>query len=60
MAAKDQEIRHLQDQIDSFKREYEKIYGTKMENMAELQVYNSLIVPEIQRMRRLVALQNYM
>ena len=56
MAAKDQEIRHLQDQIDSFKREYEKIYGTKMENMAELQVYNSLIVPEIQRMRRLVAL----
>ena len=54
MAGKDQEILYLKQEIESIKRQYEEIYGTKLEDLAEVRVYSGLIVPEIQRMRRLV------
>ena len=52
MAGKDQEILYLQQQIKNIKRQSEEIYGTKLEDLAEVRVYSGLIVPEIQRMRR--------
>ena len=55
MAGKDQEILYLKQEIESIKRQYEEIYGTKLEDLAEVRVYSGLIVPEIQRMRRLVS-----
>ena len=54
MAGKDQEILYLKQEIENIKRQYEEIYGTKLEDLAEVRVYSGLIVPEIQRMRRSV------
>ena len=54
MAGKDQEILYLKQENESTKRRYEEIYGTKLEDLAEVRVYSGLIVPEIQRMRRSV------
>ena len=52
LAGKDQEILFLQQENERTKREYEKMFGIKREEMAEVRVYSGLIVPEIQRMRR--------
>ena len=54
LAGKDQEILYLKQENESTKRRYEEIYGTKLEDLAEVRVYSGLIVPEIQRMRRSV------
>ena len=54
LAGKDQEILYLKQEIENIKRQYEEIYGTKLEDLAEVRVYSGLIVPEIQRMRRSV------
>ena len=54
LAGKDQEILFLQQENERTKREYEKMFGIKREEMAEVRVYSGLIVPEIQRMRRSV------
>ena len=54
LAGKDQEILYLKQENESTKRRYEEIYGTKLEDLAEVRVYSGLIVPEIQRIRRSV------
>jgi len=51
IAGKDQEIAYLKQEIQNIKRQYEDIYGTKLEDLAEVKVYSGLIVPELQRMR---------
>ena len=43
---------YLQQEIVNIKRQYEEIYGTKLEDLAEVKVYSGLIVPELQRMRQ--------
>ena len=52
IAGRDQEILYLQQEIVNIKRQYEEIYGTKLEDLAEVKVYSGLIVPELQRMRQ--------
>ena len=34
------------------KRQYEEIYGTKLEDLAEVRIYSGLIVPEIARLTK--------
>merc|ERR1712003_179065 len=51
IAGKDQEIAFLKQEILNVKRQYEEIYGTKLEDLAEVKVYNGLLVPELKRIR---------
>merc|ERR1711868_179044 len=51
IAGKDQEIAFLKQEILNVKKQYEEIYGTKLEDLAEVKVYSGLIVPELKRMR---------
>ena len=39
-------------EILNVKRQYEEIYGTKLEDLAEVKVYNGLLVPELKRIRQ--------
>merc|ERR1712152_47774 len=52
LAGKEQEIAFLKQEIIEIKKKYEDIYGTKLEDLAEVKVYSGLIVPEIERIRR--------
>merc|ERR1712241_397719 len=52
LAGKEQEIAFLEQEIIEIKKKYEDIYGTKLEDLAEVKVYSGLIVPEIKRIRR--------
>merc|ERR1719397_265091 len=52
MAAKDKEIEDLKYRVVEVQRQYEEIYGTKLEDLQEVKVYSGIIMPEIQRMTR--------
>jgi len=52
MAAKDKEIEDLKRRVIEVQRQYEEIYGTKLEDLQEVKVYSGIIMPEIQRMTR--------
>ena len=52
LAGKDREIEYLKKDIVEIRRKYEEIYGTKLEDLAEVKVYSGLIMPEIQRMSK--------
>ena len=52
LAGKEQEISFLKQEIVEIKKKYEDIYGTKLEDLAEVKVYSGLILPEIERIRR--------
>merc|ERR1719167_723428 len=52
MAAKDKEIEDLKRRVVEVQRQYEEIYGTKLEDLQEVKVYGGIIMPEIQRMTR--------
>merc|ERR1719458_1137386 len=52
MAAKDKEIEDLKFHLLEVQRQYEEIYGTKLEDLQEVKVYSGIIMPEIQRMTR--------
>jgi len=52
LAGKDREIEYLKKDIVEVRRKYEEIYGTKLEDLAEVKVYSGLIMPEIQRMAK--------
>merc|ERR1719507_2020680 len=52
MAAKDKEIEDLKYWVVEVQRQYEEIYGTKLEDLQEVKVYSGIIMPEIQRMTR--------
>ena len=54
LAGKDREIEYLKKDIVEIRRKYEEIYGTKLEDLAEVKVYSGLIMPEIQRMTKYV------
>ena len=54
MAAKHKEIEDLKMRVVEVQRQYEEIYGTKLEELQELRIYGGLIMPEIQRMTRSV------
>ena len=54
LAGKDREIEYLKKDIVEIRRKYEEIYGTKLEDLAEVKVYSGLIMPEIQRMSKYV------
>jgi len=52
MAAKDKEIEDLKYRVVEVQRQYEEIYGTKLEDLQEVKIYSGIIMPEIQRMTR--------
>jgi len=52
LAGKDREIEYLKKDIIEVRRKYEEIYGTKLEDLAEVKVYSGLIMPEIQRLTK--------
>jgi len=52
MASKDMEIEELKRRILEVQRQYEEIYGTKLEDLQEVKVYGGIIMPEIQRLTR--------
>eukprot|EP00092_Neocalanus_flemingeri_P001913 GFUD01002043.1.p1 GENE.GFUD01002043.1~~GFUD01002043.1.p1 ORF type:complete len:1721 (-),score=424.93 GFUD01002043.1:78-4745(-) len=52
LAGKDREIEHLKKDIVEVRRKYEEIYGTKLEDLAEVKVYSGLIMPEIHRLTK--------
>ena len=56
IAGKDREIEYLKKDIVEVRRKYEEIYGTKLEDLAEVKVYSGLIMPEIQRLAKYLTL----
>jgi len=52
LAGKDREIEYLKKEIVDIRKKYEDIYGTKLEDLAEVKVYSGLIMPEIQRLSK--------
>ena len=52
LAGKEREIEQLRREAAETKRQYEEIYGTKLEDLAEVRIYSGLIVPEIARLTK--------
>merc|ERR1719209_2083229 len=52
IAAKEKEIEDLKRRIVDVQRQYEEMYGTKLEDLQEVKVYGGIIMPEIQRLTR--------
>lgn len=52
IAAKEKEIEDLKRRIVDVQRQYEEMYGTKLEDLQEVKVYSGIIMPEIQRLTR--------